>query len=104
MEGVEHGIKTVLLEPGDTKTDFTSKRQKYIPETSMYKKEANKAISRMEKDEENGRSPETVAKAALKAASQKNPLIRKPIGCDLLSTLPHIAVSLRMELLLTQDA
>lgn len=82
MEGADHGIKTVLLEPGDTKTDFTSKRQKCIPETSMYKKEANKAISRMEKDEENGRSPETVAKAALKAASQKNPPIRKPIGFE----------------------
>ncbi len=98
MEGRKHGIMTVLLEPGDTKTGFTSKRQKYIPENSVYRDEAEKAIRKMEMDEQNGKSPVMVAEAALKAASRKNPPVRKPIGMEysvlmlLLRILPQKAV------------
>ena len=74
--------RTVLLEPGDTKTDFTARRKTYIPEGSIYKEDAIKAIRKMEKDEENGKSPLTVAKAALKIAGRKNPPVRKPIGIE----------------------
>lgn len=100
MEGKPFGLTTVLLEPGDTKTGFTSKRKKYIPENSIYKTAADKAIAKMEKDEENGRSPETVALAALSVASKKNPPIRKPIGFEysvlmlLLRILPQKAVEM----------
>ena len=92
MEGKPFGIHTVLLEPGDTKTDFTRSRKKIIPENSSYKRAAEKAISRMEADERNGKSPETVAKAALKAASSSHPPVRKPIGLgySLLMLLPRI--------------
>ena len=82
MEGKRHGLTTVLIEPGDTKTGFTSMRRKCIPEDSVYKAEAEKAIAKMEKDEMNGKSPETVAKAALAAASRRNPPVRKPVGAE----------------------
>ena len=82
MEGRKYGLRTVLLEPGDTKTDFTARRKTYIPEGSIYKEDAIKAIRKMEKDEENGKSPLTVAKAALKIAGRKNPPVRKPIGIE----------------------
>ncbi len=82
MEGKRHGLTTVLIEPGDTKTGFTSMRRKCIPEDSVYRAEAEKAIAKMEKDEMNGKSPETVAKAALAAASRRNPPVRKPVGAE----------------------
>ena len=92
MEARPFGVRTVLLEPGDTKTGFTSRRQKYIPDDSPYKAAAEKAISRMERDEMNGKSPETVARIALKAASRRNPPVRKPIGImySMLMILPRI--------------
>ena len=82
MEGKRHGLTTVLIEPGDTKTGFTSSRRKCIPADSVYRADAEKAIAKMEKDEMNGKSPETVAKAALSAASRRNPPVRKPVGAE----------------------
>lgn len=92
MEACGFGLRTVLLEPGDTKTGFTSKRKKFIPSDSPYRSKAEKAIARMEHDEMNGKNPDTVARAALKVASKKNPPVRKPIGIEysLLMILPRI--------------
>ena len=92
MEACGFGLRTVLLEPGDTKTGFTSKWKKFIPSDSPYRSKAEKAIARMEHDEMNGKDPDTVARAALKVASKKNPPVRKPIGIEysLLMILPRI--------------
>ena len=98
MEGRKYGIRTVLLEPGDTKTDFTAKRKTFIPDSSIYREDALKAIRKMENDEKNGKSPMTVAKAALRVSRMKNPPVRKPIGAEysalmlLLRILPQKAV------------
>ena len=98
MEGRKYGIRTVLLEPGDTKTDFTAKRKTFIPDSSIYREDALKAIRKMENDEKNGKSPMSVAKAALRVTRMKNPPVRKPIGAEysalmlLLRILPQKAV------------
>ena len=105
MEGRKHGVHTVLLEPGDTKTDFTAKRKTYISENSVYKDDAFKAIRKMERDERSGKNPMTVAKAALKVASMRRPPVRKPIGLEysalmlLLRLLPQRAVEKILTLL-----
>ncbi len=105
MEAGFLGVNVTLLEPGDTKTGFTSKRMKCIPSSSIYREKAEKAISRMEKDEEKGRDPLSVAKAALKVAKMKNPPVRKPIGVEysllmfLLRLLPERAVHMILKAL-----
>ena len=92
MEGRSHGIMSVLIEPGDTRTEFTSNRRIFIPKSSVYKTAAEKAIRRMENDEEKGKSPETVARMALRIAGRKNPPVRKPVGLgySALMLLPRI--------------
>lgn len=80
MEAGSFGIRAVLLEPGDTKTAFTAKRETDILENSVYKKKAEAAIWQMEKDEKEGKDPKTVAKTALKISNKKNPPIRIAIG------------------------
>ncbi len=92
MEGRRHGIMSVLIEPGDTRTEFTSNRRIFIPKSSVYKAAAEKAIRRMESDEEKGKSPETVARMTLRIAGRKNPPVRKPVGIgySALMLLPRI--------------
>ena len=41
-----------------------------------------KSVARMASDEQNGRSPDTVAKVALAIAGRKNPPARVPVGLE----------------------
>ena len=86
MEAGRFGIRAALIEPGDTKTGFTSAREMAIPEGSPYREACEGATSRMSKDEQNGAPPETAAKAALKLAGKRNPPVRVTVG------LPYKAV------------
>ena len=74
-------IKVCLIEPGDTKTGFTDNRI-FTKESSEspYKEYFKKSIAVMEKDERNGKPPETVAMAVSKIIKKKNPPIRKIVG------------------------
>lgn len=80
MEAGSFGIKAVIIEPGDTNTAFTAKRETGLPETSIYRQKAEAAIRQMEKDEKEGKDPITVAKTALKISNKKNPPIRIAVG------------------------
>jgi len=80
MEGVQFGLRAVLIEPGDTKTGFTEARRMAVPEGSPYAGNCESAVERMAKDEQNGAAPETVARVALKLAQKKNPPVRVTIG------------------------
>lgn len=81
-EAKPYGIKAALIEPGDTKTGFTAYRKMEIPEGSVYKDACEKAVAQMAKDEQNGKSPATAAKAALKLAGKKNPPQHNVVGGD----------------------
>ena len=80
MEAGRFGIRAALIEPGDTKTGFTSAREMAIPEGSPYREACEGAAARMSKDEQNGAAPETAAKAALKLAGKRNPPVRVTVG------------------------
>lgn len=80
MEAGSFGIRAVLIEPGDTRTAFTAKRETGIPETSIYREKAEMAIRQMEKDEKEGKDPMTVAKTALKVSKKNNPPVRVAVG------------------------
>lgn len=74
MEVKPFGIQCCTILPGDTKTDFTSAR-KYTEAsshtTSAYYKRMKKGVQKMEKDEQNGMPPETIAKAIARQVARK---------------------------------
>ncbi len=69
----EQGIKVTCVRPGDTKTGFTRNRVKTEVENEVYGKKITEGVKKMEKDEQNGKSPLSVAKVMLKVAKSKNP-------------------------------
>ena len=77
-----YGIRAALIEPGDTKTGFTAYRKMEIPEGSVYREACEKAVAQMAKDEQNGKSPVTAARVALKLAGMKNPPQHNVVGTD----------------------
>lgn len=63
-------IDVCAFMPGDVKTAFTAEREKETAGSEVYGDAVKKSIERMEKDEQNGMSPEKIAKAVF-ALSQK---------------------------------
>jgi short-subunit dehydrogenase len=67
--------------PGDTKTNFTANREKSPIDTDeFYQDRVKRSVERMEKDEQNGKSPDTVAKAVAKLLKKKNVPVYTTIG------------------------
>jgi short-subunit dehydrogenase len=94
LEVKPFGIKVSMVEPGDTKTGFTAKRQ-YVKasSSSAYTETFMKSIKTMEKDEQNGPPPKVVVDAILKVINAKNPPVRIVAGLSykILYTLKRIA-------------
>ena len=66
------GVKVTSVLPGDTKTGFTSNREK-SDDKGDYQNRINKSVSKMEKDENNGVPASKVAKKIYKVSQKKNP-------------------------------
>ncbi len=75
----EFGIKVCCLLPGDVKTGFTDSRTKSNAGSDVYTR-MNKAVKTMEHDEQNGITPERMAKKLLALASQGSPCIFSTVG------------------------
>ena len=74
-------IKVTAILPGDTKTSFTKNR--IIDNENKdenYQTSIAKSIKKVEKDEQTGKSPESVAYAVIKVLKSKNPPLRKTVG------------------------
>jgi len=81
MELKEDGIRVCIIEPGDTKTEFTANRLMVEKaRTSRYAKKMNASIKKMEKDEQNGTSPKVAAKLVYRMINRKNPPVRCAVG------------------------
>lgn len=80
IEGYPHGIRASIVEAGDTRTAFTRKRVMAIPSDSPYTAEAQRAIGKMEKDEQSGYPPEKVARIVYTVATKRNPPVRSVVG------------------------
>ncbi|MDD4164310.1 MAG: SDR family oxidoreductase [Eubacteriales bacterium] len=74
------GIKVSAVMPGDVKTGFTSNRKKSVSDNENYRAHEQRAINRMEQDEQNGMSPEKVARRIFKAATKKRPRVIYAVG------------------------
>ena len=84
MEMKPYGVKACIVEPGDTKTGFTAARVMQSPDhdSDDYGSIVKKSVDRMASDEQNGKSPDTVAKVVLSLAGKKNPPARIPVGFE----------------------
>ncbi len=80
MEMKQYGVRACIIEPGDTKTGFTAARE--TQDDSAYGNTLKKSVAKMASDEQNGRSPDSVAKVALALAARKNPPARVPVGLE----------------------
>jgi NAD(P)-dependent dehydrogenase (short-subunit alcohol dehydrogenase family) len=76
------GIKVTVIQPGDTRTNVTDARHIVVPQDSPYIAACRTALTRIEHDERNGRSPETVSRALYKIAQRRNPPMSCAIGLD----------------------
>ncbi|NLZ48260.1 MAG: SDR family oxidoreductase [Clostridiales bacterium] len=76
------GIKVVILEPGDFKTDFTKNRRfsSLMSKNSAYYDDFIKTVSVFEYDEIKGCNPEMIGKLLYKIINSNNPKLRYPIG------------------------
>ncbi len=74
------GMTAVIIEPGDTKTSFTSMRTYHAPEGSPFEERGRKAVQKMAKDEQNGHHPRLVAKTVYRALKRRNPPVRVTVG------------------------
>ena len=83
MEMKKYGVRACITEPGDTKTGFTAARVTQDDSSvEGYGSVLRKSIAKMASDEQNGRSPDSVAKVALALAGRKDPPARVPVGID----------------------
>lgn len=81
MEIKPFNISVCNVLVGDTKTNFTAKREKSEKdEKSVYEDVVKKSISKMEKDEQNGKDPITVAKVMFKMFNKKHMPATKTVG------------------------
>ncbi len=68
-------IKVCAVMPGDTKTGFTAARV-----CEGENERAKKSVEKMARDEQRGKSPESVARVIYKVAKKKNPPLRVTVG------------------------
>ena len=73
------GIKVSVVLPGDTKTEFTNYREKSHEGSDVYTRMEN-SIKRMEKDERNGKSADSVAKVVYRQAVKKRSRVTITVG------------------------
>ncbi|MBQ6679452.1 MAG: SDR family oxidoreductase [Lachnospiraceae bacterium] len=65
------GISCAAVLPGDIRTGFTAAREKQAEGDEAYGGRISRSVARMEKDEQNGRSPEQAGKLIAKLALKK---------------------------------
>ncbi|MCP3987151.1 MAG: SDR family oxidoreductase [bacterium] len=82
MELRAFGVRVVLLEPGDFKTDFTDSRvfSAGSRDGSAYQERCQRAVAVMERDEQGGADPRLFAESLAKIIASSSPGNRYPVG------------------------
>jgi NAD(P)-dependent dehydrogenase (short-subunit alcohol dehydrogenase family) len=82
MEVLPFGIRVVLIEPGDFKTQFPANRSKTAGSLSnaVYQQPLQRSLGVMEKEERNAREPLPVAKLVARIIENPSPRLRYTIG------------------------
>ena len=84
-----YGITVTCVQPGDIHTGFTQARNKSVAGDDVYGGRISKSVAGMEKDEQNGMSPETAGSYIAKIARKKvvKPIYTLGLGYKCLSVL-----------------
>ena len=85
MEVRPFGVHVVLVEPGDTRTQFTFKRVK-VDASPAYEARSEQVIGIVERDEQGGSEPEGVAHVIARIIENPSPRIRYRVGSPLEKT------------------
>jgi NAD(P)-dependent dehydrogenase (short-subunit alcohol dehydrogenase family) len=82
MEVAPFGIRVVLVEPGDFRTEFTKNRKETdcTANNSGYRERYLKALAVFEKEEANGDDPTNVARLVSRIVDKKSPRLRYSVG------------------------
>lgn len=81
LEVAPHGIRVVLVEPGDFRTGFTaSRRLARAAHSPVYADRQAKALGVMERDETHGATPESVARLVYRIIRKGSPRLRYAVG------------------------
>lgn len=80
MELKPFGVRVTTVLPGDTKTGFTVAREKKETSDPGYSKRIEKSVKTMERDEEHGKDPITVAKVCARLLKRKHPPVKVTVG------------------------
>lgn len=80
MELKPFGIRVSTILPGDTQTGFTAAREKNQIIDPLYQDRIQRSVSSMEKDEEQGMSPLSVAKVAQRLLKRKHLPVMVAVG------------------------
>ena len=82
MEVAPFGIRVVLVEPGDFRTEFTKNRKETneAANNSGYRKRYLRALAVFEKEEANGDDPTNVARLVSRIVEKKSPRLRYSVG------------------------
>ena len=75
------GVKVTAILPGDTKTGFTEARV-IEGEEADYGGHVEKSVKRMEKDEQNGKSPDSVARVIERVLKKRCPPLKITVGAE----------------------
>jgi short-subunit dehydrogenase len=73
-------IRVSAILPGDTKTGFTAARVTEENKNSGTYAAMKRSVSKMEHDEQSGKSPESVARVVYKCVKKKRPPLRVSVG------------------------
>ena len=65
------GVSVCAVMPGDVNTSFTAKREKSDNGDNVYSGKISRSVAVMERDEENGMSPDYVGKIICRVAEKK---------------------------------
>lgn len=79
LEVKPHHVRVVTILPGDTKSSFTSRRE-HVAASPLYEKRATRSVAVMEKDEQNGKDPLTVAKTIKRLLYRQHPPVSVTVG------------------------
>jgi NAD(P)-dependent dehydrogenase (short-subunit alcohol dehydrogenase family) len=82
LETARFGIRVVLIEPGDFRTNFTAMRRmtRASASDSAYREAVARALAAQEKEERNGPGPESIARLVEKVLKSAHPRLRYTVG------------------------
>jgi len=78
-----HGVRISVVSPGDTRTGFTDARRvhdRVADQNSPYAARLTRSVARMARDEQNGMSPEAIARAAIRNLYRRWPPLNQTPG------------------------